>query len=185
MGEVADPDVYVAAVTAVLSRYPMEVARLVCNPSGGLPSKLKWLPSIAEVQQECEAWHAPMRRLEESERDRVRQLEERERAEAPRDDRLSIDELKAKYGPTWGIGSTPEHENQAVKAESEQRASKFISREIQREYEAHGEEPVRLGPLLVSRGLIENVQRYVADPETTAAVARWKEEERRRGRGGV
>jgi hypothetical protein len=48
-----DPEVYVAAVVAVLTRYLPEVAIAVTEPATGLPSKAKWLPSIAELVEAC------------------------------------------------------------------------------------------------------------------------------------
>lgn len=52
--DAGDPEIYTAAVVAVLSRYPVEVAAAVTEPATGLPSKLKWLPSIAEITEACE-----------------------------------------------------------------------------------------------------------------------------------
>lgn len=50
-----DPEIYVAAVTAILSEYPDSVIETVTDPRTGLPSKLKWLPTVAEVKTECES----------------------------------------------------------------------------------------------------------------------------------
>ena len=49
-----DPEIYVAAVTAILSEYPDSVIETVTDPRTGLPSKIKWLPAVAEVKSECE-----------------------------------------------------------------------------------------------------------------------------------
>src|SRR5882672_12913102 len=93
--DAGDPEIYTAAVVAVLSRYPVEVAAAVTEPATGLPSRLKWLPSIAEITEACEdrmpgvapAYHAP-----------VMLPPPMDRSERP-----SLDELKAKYGPNWGL----------------------------------------------------------------------------------
>jgi hypothetical protein len=53
VGDANDPEVYIAAIVAVLANYPVEIMRAVCDPSKGLPSKLKWLPTIAEIVEEC------------------------------------------------------------------------------------------------------------------------------------
>lgn len=50
-----DPEIYVAAVTAILSEYPDSVIETVTDPRTGLPSKIKWLPTVAEVKTECES----------------------------------------------------------------------------------------------------------------------------------
>lgn len=52
-GEVSDPQVFTAAVVAVLSRFPEAVARAVCDPVSGLPSKSKWLPTTSEILTAC------------------------------------------------------------------------------------------------------------------------------------
>lgn len=59
--EANDPEIYVAAVTAVLSEYPQPVIETVTDPRSGLPSRLKWLPSVAEVREECERYMWPLR----------------------------------------------------------------------------------------------------------------------------
>lgn len=87
-GEANDPEIYADAVIAVLSDYPMEVVRRVVDPRRGLPSKTKWLPTIAEVKEACESEMGPIRRAqadEGHERRITRQLAER--AEAERQDR--------------------------------------------------------------------------------------------------
>jgi hypothetical protein len=60
-GEAADPHVYVAAVAAVLMHYDEEVVRSITDPMRGLPGKLKWLPTIAEVRAACEECLRPAR----------------------------------------------------------------------------------------------------------------------------
>lgn len=66
--DAADPEIYTTAVIAVLTKYRPEVVSAVTEPSTGLPSRLKWLPSIAEIVEACEeeaATQAETRRLEE------------------------------------------------------------------------------------------------------------------------
>ena len=69
--EANDPETYVTAAAALLSRYPEAVARQVCDPVRGLPSTSKFLPAIAEIREACEremVWHDAVLR-----RDRVRE----------------------------------------------------------------------------------------------------------------
>jgi hypothetical protein len=52
--EASSPKVYHAAAEAVLRCYPESVVRAVCDPVNGLPSRSKFLPSIAEIKKACE-----------------------------------------------------------------------------------------------------------------------------------
>lgn len=58
-GEAADPEVYVASVATVLTRYPETIVRKVTHPVDGLPGKLNWLPTVAEVRSACDAEMKP------------------------------------------------------------------------------------------------------------------------------
>ncbi len=51
--EAVNPEVYAAAVEAVLSDYPREVIEYVTDPRTGLPKRCAWLPSIKEVHDMC------------------------------------------------------------------------------------------------------------------------------------
>lgn len=51
--EASDPEIYAAATAAVLSEYSHEVVDYVTDPRTGLPSRLKWLPSIFEIREAC------------------------------------------------------------------------------------------------------------------------------------
>lgn len=59
--EANDPEAFLAAATATLSEYPEMIARRVAY---GLPSRTKWLPSIAELRAACEDAIAPDREAE-------------------------------------------------------------------------------------------------------------------------
>lgn len=54
-GDAADPDTYAAAVAATLALFPTRVVLEVASPTKGLPSRLKFLPAVAEVRDACEA----------------------------------------------------------------------------------------------------------------------------------
>ncbi len=85
-GDAHDPQVYVTAVVAVLSDYPLDIVTAVTNPSVGIPAKLKWLPTIAEIKTACEDIAGPRRRIVEWEARSRAQLAERERLTTPDDD---------------------------------------------------------------------------------------------------
>lgn len=42
--------------------YPENVVSVVCNPARGLPSRLKFLPTLAEIKEALEAEMEPIRR---------------------------------------------------------------------------------------------------------------------------
>jgi hypothetical protein len=64
-GEVSDPEVFSRGVVAVFREYPEWAVQAVANPAGGLPSRLQWLPTIAEVKGACEAEVGHLKRSEE------------------------------------------------------------------------------------------------------------------------
>lgn len=76
-------------------RYPANVVVAVTEPATGIPAKLKWLPSIAEIVEECDA-RMPSQIVHK--RHELLAAPEMDRSCRP-----SLDELKAKYGPTWGL----------------------------------------------------------------------------------
>lgn len=53
-GDANDPEIYAMAIAAVLAEYPAEVIKAVTDPRKGLPRKLKWLPSVAELAEACD-----------------------------------------------------------------------------------------------------------------------------------
>lgn len=58
-GKPGDPQVYVAAVTAVLARYPNEIVRQITDPVQGVPSHCKFLPTVAELTEALNKAMAP------------------------------------------------------------------------------------------------------------------------------
>jgi len=100
-GEANDPETYVAAVTAVLSHFPEEVITAVTHPVTGLPKKSSWLPTIKEVNDACNEAIEPIRQHEARLKRIKEQLEMRERED--RGEKPTLEQLKAKYGPNWGL----------------------------------------------------------------------------------
>lgn len=49
------PDTYIAAAVALLTRYPNHVIVAVTDPVTGIPSKMKWLPTLADIKEACDA----------------------------------------------------------------------------------------------------------------------------------
>jgi hypothetical protein len=99
-GDANDPQVYVAAITAVLARYPEEIITRVSHPVTGLPSKKGWLPTVKEVRDACEHEFEPIRE-ENARLKRIKeQLEMRERMD--RGEKPTLAQLKEKVRRKWG-----------------------------------------------------------------------------------
>lgn len=95
-----------AAVTAILSEYPDQVIEAVTDPRTGLPSKIKWLPSVAEVKAECESHMYRVRYQEAWDKHAIEQRSARELKKEPTETREKVEEgfkqLKAQLAA--GIG---------------------------------------------------------------------------------
>jgi hypothetical protein len=61
--EITDPRTYTQGLTAMLAAYPKDFVKRVCNPVTGLPSRLKFLPTVADLHEALEA--------EKTRRDRI------------------------------------------------------------------------------------------------------------------
>jgi hypothetical protein len=48
--EVQNAKTFAAGVTALMAAYPVYAVKRVCHPVTGIPSRLKWLPTIAEIK---------------------------------------------------------------------------------------------------------------------------------------
>lgn len=102
-GDANDPQTYVAAITAVLARYPEEIITQVTHPVTGLPGNGKgWLPTVKEVVDACNEAYEPILQNELRLKRIKEQMEMREREE--RGERPTMAQLKDKYGANWGIG---------------------------------------------------------------------------------
>lgn len=76
-GEANDEDIYTGAIIAVLSDYPLDVIAAVVDPRSGIPSRCKWLPTVAEIKSACEEIEGPRRRAREFDEGARKQLAER------------------------------------------------------------------------------------------------------------
>ncbi len=76
-GDANDPEIYVAAIAAVLSEYPESVIDFVTDPRTGLPRSCKFLPQVAEVSDACDAQMAPIRAAEARKKRVAQQFAER------------------------------------------------------------------------------------------------------------
>lgn len=92
-GDANDPEVYIAGVVAVLSRFSIEIIRAVTEPATGLPSKSNWLPTIAEIRKECDLLEEREKRKAYLAQQLEQQFAEREKP-VDRSTRPSYEELK-------------------------------------------------------------------------------------------
>lgn len=107
-GEAHDPEVYAAGLVSVLEQFDPAVVARVCNPATGLPSRLKFLPTLAEVRTACEELASADGRSAERRRRIEAQLAERREFEAAAEN------------------ESPEHRARCVeRAMAEMRASGF------------------------------------------------------------
>ena len=105
-------DGYLGGLAAVLASYPRSVAMRADDPLKGVPRETRFLPTPADVIAWCERETEELRRIvrpvEHSEEIRrqaaVREEEERQLQDA-RAKRPTYEELRAKYGPNWGISN--------------------------------------------------------------------------------
>ncbi len=86
-----------AGVAALIAAYPPDVIEAALSPISGVPAKFKFMPSIAELKEDLEGrmprWEPPKT---------AALLEAPARAPRP-----TMEELKAKYGPNWGLSEEP------------------------------------------------------------------------------
>ena len=85
----------------VLEQYPDEVIVYVTDPRTGVQRKSKWPPTISEIVEACDGRVAELARIDRFEN--FARIAGPALLEPPREKRLSKEELKAKYGPNWGL----------------------------------------------------------------------------------
>jgi hypothetical protein len=115
--DAGDPKIFVSAVASVLTHYPESVVMLVTDPVKGLPGKLKWLPSVAEVREACEAEIAPIL-AEAARRKRLDETREAtERVEVSEERRsMAIDHYERNIRPQMeGAAKAKETQEEAQK----------------------------------------------------------------------
>lgn len=100
-GAANSPETFVTAIAATLARYPDQVIYDVTDPRSGLPSYLSWMPTIKDVHDACDRAYLPIKNAIEREKRIAEQMAER-KAEENRP-RPTLEQLKAKYGPDWGL----------------------------------------------------------------------------------
>lgn len=83
----------------------MVVITNVTHPALGLPTKKKWLPTVQEVYEACAELAEPIKQREMREKRIAEQMAARKTEDEANAKKPSYEELKAKYGPDWGISN--------------------------------------------------------------------------------
>jgi hypothetical protein len=105
--EAASAETMLDAAAIVLATYPDEIMETVTHPVRGLPGRMKWPPNIAEIREACEELMAPIRREAErrSQIERQRRLIEGDRgSRITNEQRMTAEEMEARYGKDYGLG---------------------------------------------------------------------------------
>jgi hypothetical protein len=77
-----------------MCKYPVDILKAVTDSAAGLPAKLKWFPSLAELKEACEMLMEPRRQYEDKIRRRAEQLD-------ARDNGMRHDQPRARRQPKY------------------------------------------------------------------------------------
>lgn len=138
-GDANDPETYVAAITAVLARYPETVITAVTHPVTGLPSKKGWLPTVKEVSDSCDEAVEPIVQNELRLKRIKEQIETRERED--RGEKPTLHQLQEKYGENWGLSRSEKQKIPEAKADENRAAFEREQTRVRAEYEHLGMKP--------------------------------------------
>jgi hypothetical protein len=157
-------DGYIGALAATLGEYPRMVATKCCSPVHGVARETRFLPTVADIVAFCERETAELRRPvdREDHDDKMRQeftrrAEDEKFWKADRAARPSLDEIREKHGPNYGLKDDPRTPEQLrLSRETLERANRAA---FERECTAAGVDPARgVSPSLIAvlreRGLI-------------------------------
>lgn len=89
-----DPEVFVTALTALFSAYDHEFIKAICNPVDGLPTRLKYAVSLADVKEALEAERNKRLALLSRARWTLREHARREEEEKDRQFKLTPEEVE-------------------------------------------------------------------------------------------
>lgn len=97
-----NPEGFMASLGRALQEYPDEVILFVTSPTTGLQRTSKFPPTLTEVIEACDRRAAELKRQERF-RNWGAGNDHTPMLEAPKEQRSSYAELKAKFGDSWGI----------------------------------------------------------------------------------
>jgi hypothetical protein len=129
-----NPETFGVAVAAVFTLYSPDVVQYVCDPRVGLPKTHKWAPAIAEVHEALANRVADLHRKKRYENWGRNDPEQRERLKdqgllpPPVVVKPTLEELKAKYGPNWGIADTSMRDDMLTRPKPDTKEQAFIDK---------------------------------------------------------
>lgn len=107
MGAASDPEVFAVGVAQLFLAHSVSAVEAALSPISGLPAKHKFLPSLAEIAAELDAYTASEQRSAEF-LNRFYPSKPVQALPKPCVPRPAIAELRAKYGQNWGLHSEKE-----------------------------------------------------------------------------
>lgn len=93
----SDPVIFMTGLVELFCAYPAVVVESLLSPISGIPAKFKFMPSIAEIKEVLDARTPDRTYARHVEAQRVPQIA------GPPVERESLDQLKARHGPNWGL----------------------------------------------------------------------------------
>lgn len=96
-----DADGAIATYVAVLEDYSDAIVAFVTNPKTGIQRRNKFAPRVAELVAACDE---AAERIERHNRYTNWGRGNQRALEGPKEAKPTLDELKAKYGPNYGLG---------------------------------------------------------------------------------
>ncbi len=102
--KVDNPEVYIGAVASLLFDFPPEIVHRAVDPKRGLAVSFNYPPTLAQIKQWCETEMEPLRRATELEARRSEARRALPPPSQPRNTRPTLEQLREKYGPNWGLG---------------------------------------------------------------------------------
>lgn len=128
-----------AAITAVLARFPEVVITSVTHPVTGLPATKSWLPTVKEVLDACAEAVRPIAENEARLKRIKQQLEAREREASGI--KPTREQLKEKYGDNWGLRRNEKEKAPEADADATKAAFEREQARVRAEYDLLGKEP--------------------------------------------
>lgn len=125
-----DPDGYMISLGAVLEQYSDDVVLYVSDPRTGIQRNSKWPPTINEIVEALDNRASDLKWKKRFENWGQNEPLAIEPPREDREERLSLNELKAKYGENWGLTSLS---SKTATAKDEKQAPSWG--EIQRMYQ--------------------------------------------------
>jgi hypothetical protein len=135
-----NPETFTAGCLRLFTAYDSEVVQYVVDPVTGLPGRSVWLPSLSEVKGALDQRANELLRAVQRARDEEKNLEERRKWLAARENKPTLEELKAKHGKNWGLQPVAE-ENEKAKAARLATIAEANERLLRHEYAAGGLTP--------------------------------------------